>query len=66
MPLLCLRRGIFTAEGILTEKKLTKLKDELQRIIDFDADGIRIYSTESSQNILKEEIGVVEEHSCII
>ncbi len=53
-------------EGILTEAKLESLKRELKRHIDTENDGICIYSTNSSQFILKEELGVVEDHSHII
>ena len=53
-------------EGIITEAKLTALKRELQDIIDFDNDGICIYSTASTKYLLKEQIGVVEDYTNII
>ena len=53
-------------EGIITEAKLRTLKNELKSIIDFDDDGICIYTTNSSKNLIKEQIGVVEQHPHII
>lgn len=53
-------------EGIITEAKFNSLKRELKKVIDFENDGICIYSTNSSQYLLKEQIGAVEEHSHII
>lgn len=53
-------------EGIITESKLKSLKRELQNSIDFENDTICIYETISSNNMLKEQIGVTEEHSRII
>ena len=53
-------------EGIITEGKLNSLKKELQRIIDYDEDAICIYSMNSTQYMLKEQIGVVDDHGHII
>lgn len=53
-------------EGIITEGKLNSLKKELQRIIDYDEDAICIYLMNSTQYMLKEQIGVVEDHGHII
>ena len=53
-------------EGAITEAKLNSLKAELKRSIDFDDDGICIYTAESPKFFLKEQIGVVENHSHII
>lgn len=53
-------------EGIITESKLKALKKELQRIIDFDDDAICIYETILPSSVIKEQIGVNEEHSHII
>lgn len=53
-------------EGIITESKLKSLKRELERIIDFDNDGICIYSTQSTNYFLKEQIGVVEDNDHIL
>jgi len=47
-------------EGAMTEKKLKQLKGELERMIDFDDDGICIYTSSSPQNFTKEIIGKAE------
>ena len=53
-------------EGILTESRLKSLKNELQKVIDFDNDGICIFSTESTRYITNEQIGLVEENTNIL
>lgn len=53
-------------EGSITEKKLERLKSELKGVIDTGEDAICIYSMLSLQNMSKEQIGVVEDHSHII
>ncbi len=53
-------------EGSITESKLRRLKEELKSLIDFDDDAICIYTMQSLQNMSKEQIGVVEDHSHII
>lgn len=58
------QRSVF--EGVITETKLKSLKKELQRIIDFDNDAICIYETLLPGNVIKEQIGMIEEHSHII
>ncbi len=53
-------------EGSITDSKLRRLKEELKSQIDFYDDAICIYTMLSLQNISKEQIGVVEDHSHII
>ncbi|MGN1168290.1 MAG: CRISPR-associated endonuclease Cas2 [Lachnospiraceae bacterium] len=53
-------------EGIITEAKLNKLKKELQSVIDFDEDSICVYAVNSTNYLLKEEIGVTQIHPFII
>ena len=62
--LLHVQKSVF--EGIITESKLNALKDELKNAIDFDDDGICIYTTETTSVVMKEQIGVVEDYSHII
>ena len=47
-------------EGMITEAKLTKLKNELERVIQKDEDSVCIYKIESLKYTSREEIGVVE------
>lgn len=53
-------------EGVLTERKLDSLKRELKSIIDFDDDGICIYSTDTLATFSKQMIGKVDNNSNII
>lgn len=53
-------------EGPITEAKLTSLKTELKKTIECDYDGICIYTTTDPHAFLKEQIGVMEDHSHII
>lgn len=53
-------------EGMITEAKLTRLKKELENIIDVSEDSICIYQMESVRFTYKEQIGVVKKYSHII
>ncbi len=53
-------------EGAITDSKLKKLKAELQEIIDFDDDAICIYAFNNTVGLIKEQIGVVVNNSCIL
>ncbi len=52
-----IQKSVF--EGSLTEKKLNKLKRELNNIIDVDQDSVCIYCMESAKYTRKEQIGVM-------
>ena len=58
------QRSVF--EGVITQAKLAKLKNELKRIIDTDADSIRIYEFESLRYASKESIGVTQNDDNIL
>ncbi len=45
-------------EGVITQAELKRLKKELAKIIDTDADSIRIYMFESLRYVSKDSIGV--------
>ena len=53
-------------EGSITEAKFTSLKNELKKIIDCEYDGICIYTTTRPRAFMKEQIGIMEDHSHII
>ena len=53
-------------EGTITQSKLNSLNNELEKVIDFDNDGICIYCSESITAFTKEAIGKVEKTSNII
>lgn len=59
-----IQKSVF--EGVVTQAKLNKLKNELEKVIDYDNDAICIYSTIQPTLFHKEQIGVVEENSSII
>ena len=44
-------------EGVITKAKLDRLKQELKKLIDLDADSICIYEFESLKYTSKEKIG---------
>ena len=44
-------------EGEITEKNLTRLKNELQRTIDYDEDQVTIYEFDSIRYAAKDIIG---------
>lgn len=45
-------------EGVITEAKLRKLKEELKKLINSDEDSVCIYEFESLKYTSKEKIGV--------
>lgn len=53
-------------EGVITQSKLTKLKNELSTVVDFDEDSICIYSFENTIGFQKSQIGVNHVISSII
>lgn len=53
-------------EGNISEAKLKRLKNELERVINTNEDSICIYKMESLKFTRKEQIGVVEEFSHIL
>ena len=53
-------------EGNITDAKLQRLKNELERVINTNEDSICIYEMESLKFTRKEQIGVVEDFSHIL
>ena len=45
-------------EGMITQAKLNRLKQELQRILDTEQDTINIYELASLKYAVKEKIGI--------
>ncbi|NMA17595.1 MAG: CRISPR-associated endonuclease Cas2 [Clostridiaceae bacterium] len=62
--LLHVQRSVF--EGNITEAHLKKLKNELDREIEKNLDGICIYEFDSTKYSRKEQIGLVTDYSNII
>ena len=56
--LLHVQKSVF--EGMITEAKLKRLKNELAQVIKKDEDSIMIYRFETLKYSSKEEIGVFE------
>ena len=52
-------------EGMITDATLSRLKKELERVIDVEEDSICIYQMNSVKYTRKEQIGVVENCSHI-
>ena len=44
-------------EGMITESKLKRLKREIEKVIQYDEDSIRIYEFDSLKYARKEELG---------
>ena len=59
-----LQNSVF--EGNISEAKLKKLKDELQRCIDTASDSICIFKLESTRYVTKEQIGIIPIYEHII
>ena len=53
-------------EGNITDAKLQRLKNELERVVNTNEDSICIYEMESLKFTRKEQIGVVEDFSHIL
>jgi CRISPR-associated protein Cas2 len=62
--LIHVQKSVF--EGMLTEAELRRLKGDLIRAIDVDADSICIYQMESLRYTSKEQIGIVGQNEHII
>lgn len=58
------QRSVF--EGVITEAKLKRLKAELEKIIDTEADAVCIYEMDSLKYTQKEQIGANQIFSNII
>ena len=52
-------------EGVITEKNLSRLKKELERIIDEEMDRVSIYELNSLKYVSKEMIGLHKADDCI-
>lgn len=59
--LLHVQKSVF--EGIITEAKLKRLKNEIAQVINRDEDSIMIYQFETLKYSTKEVIGVYEKDS---
>lgn len=59
-----LQKSVF--EGTLTEAKLKKLKQELEKLIDPNTDSVCIYEMDSTKYIQKEQIGITQSFYNII
>lgn len=53
-------------EGNITEAQLNRLKNELSKVMDSQADSVIIYKLESVKYVKKEQLGVVEENTNIV
>lgn len=53
-------------EGHITDKKLTRLKKELEGRIETDEDSVQIYKISSEVMVQKEKLGTVTEFDSII
>jgi CRISPR-associated protein Cas2 len=62
--LLHVQNSVF--EGTITEARLNKLKDELEKKIEKERDGICVYEFDSIKYSRKEQIGSVATYSNII
>lgn len=58
------QRSVF--EGMITDAKLNRLKNEVKNVIETDSDQIRIYKIESLKFASKDEIGIVKNNTNIL
>lgn len=59
-----IQKSVF--EGNITEAKLNSLKRELKKLLKPEEDSIVIYASQNSNNVTKEQIGIMEDTSNII